>query len=81
MDDDVQKQLEEAAEEAFEGMRCYRCNTRTDRLITFLTEADIIQEFECLDCRQERVQEQVDKGLRPASDLLPENLPERRNPL
>lgn len=34
-----------------------------------------------MNCRQERVQKQVDEGRRPASDLLPENLPEARNPL
>jgi hypothetical protein len=45
------------------------------RTSTKMTEA-----FECLDCRQARVACQVADGLRPATDLDPENLPENRNP-
>jgi hypothetical protein len=71
----------EQLEDAIAHMVCYKCKTPTDRLIVFSTAAGIIQEYECIDCRQERVQAQVDKGLRPASDLLPENLPEVRNPM
>lgn len=77
MSDEVREQLEEVIEREF---RCYRCDEPTDRCITFRTAVGIIDAFECLSCRQERVQAQVDAGLRPASDLQPENLPERRNP-
>lgn len=73
--------VEEQLEAAVEGFRCYCCGTRTDRFIRFRTAVGIVEEFECIDCRQERVKRQVDEGLRPESDLLPENLPERRNPL
>lgn len=61
--------------------RCTDCGVETDRLILFATPVGRKRLFECLDCRRKRVQEQVDAGLRPASDLLPENLPEIRNPL
>ena len=63
-----------------ETHRCIDCNERTDRFILFYTPGGLVEAFECIDCRQKRVQRQVDAGLRPASDLLPENLPERRNP-
>lgn len=74
-------ELQAALEDATDKMRCYNCNEPTDRLIVFRTDIGIARKYECLDCRQIRVQRQVDEGLRPASDLLPENLPERRNPL
>ncbi len=73
-DDSLQKQLEEAVA----SMVCYKCDKPTDRFIRFHTLGGIIEDFECLECRQERVQAQVDAGIRPASDLLPENLPEHR---
>jgi hypothetical protein len=73
------KTLEEAIGEYInEHFKCYFCEKPTDRYITFNTVAGIIEAFECLDCRQLRVQAQVDAGLRPASDLNPENLPERK---
>lgn len=73
----IEEQLKAVIEEQF---RCINCNEPTDRYIMFRTAAGIINAFECLGCRQKRVQAQVDAGLRPASDLLPENLPEVRNP-
>lgn len=73
--------VEEQLRDAVRAMRCYNCKEPTDRLIVFRTAIGIVREYECLSCRQERVQAQVDAGLRPASDLLPENLPEVRNPL
>jgi hypothetical protein len=60
--------------------RCFNCGAETDRYITFRTAVGLVDAWECLACRQSRVQVQVDAGLRPASDLLPENLPEVRNP-
>lgn len=72
---ELEAQLTDLVETEF---RCYKCKKRTDRYIKFFTLAGIIHDFECLDCRQDRVQDQVDKGWRPASDLLPENLPENR---
>ena len=72
------KTIHEQLEDAISRMVCYKCDKPTDRFITFSTLGGIVQDFECLDCRQERVQAQVDAGLRPASDLLPENLPENR---
>lgn len=71
----IKAQLEEIIETQF---RCYNCNKPTDRFIKFRTALGIIEEFECLNCRYDRVKKQVDAGLRPATDLLPENLPERR---
>lgn len=72
--------LEEQLEEHLANQKCYKCDEPTDRFILFNTEAGRIEAYECLRCRQERVQAQVNAGLRPASDLLPENLPEVRNP-
>jgi len=77
MTEDVTEQLQDIIDREF---RCYKCDAPTDRYIKFYTVKGIIEAFECLDCRQARVQKQVDAGLRPASDLLLENLPERRNP-
>lgn len=71
----IEEQLKKIVEDTF---RCYNCRQPTDRYIKFRTAVGTISAFECLKCRQERVQEAVDKGLRPASDLLPENLPENR---
>lgn len=73
--------ITEQLEDVIDQMRCYNCKKPTDRFIVFNTTKGVIQEFECIDCRQQRVQKQVDEGRRPASDLLPENLPEERNPL
>ena len=70
--------LDEQLEAAVDRMRCYNCKEQTDRLIWFSMARGVVKAYECLDCRQERVQKQVDAGLRPASDLLPENLPENR---
>jgi cell division protein ZapA (FtsZ GTPase activity inhibitor) len=78
---EVSDEVREQLEAAVAAMRCYNCDTPTDRLIVFRTAIGIVEEYECLDCRQERVRRQVDEGLRPESDLLPENLPEVRNPL
>jgi hypothetical protein len=75
MDDDLREQIRKA----IEAMRCYNCGEPTDRYITFIVDGGIVNAFECVPCRQIRVQRQVDAGLRPASDLLPENLPENRN--
>jgi len=72
------KTVHEQLEDIISQMACYKCNKFTDRFIRFATLGGIIEDFECFDCRQERVQAQVDAGLRPASDLLPENLPEIR---
>lgn len=72
--------LEARLREVIDAQKCYNCGEPTDRYIKFRTQVGIVHDFECLDCRQKRVQAQVDAGLRPASDLLPENLPERRNP-
>jgi len=72
------KTVHEQLEDAISRMACYKCNKPTARFIRFATLGGIIEDFECLDCRQERVQAQVDAGLRPESDLLPENLPENR---
>lgn len=76
-DKSIEEQLEEIFDKEF---RCYNCGKPTDRYITFRTILGIVNDFECVECRQERVQKQVDAGLRPASDLEPENFPERRNP-
>lgn len=73
--DDITRQLEEIVKH----MKCYNCGTPTDRYITFMTTIGIVNDFECIDCRQRRVQRQVDEGLRPASDLLLKNLPERHH--
>lgn len=75
IDAEIQAQLEAILAE----QRCYKCDEQTDRFIRFHTLDGIIEDYECLKCRQERVQAQVDAGLRPASDLLPENLPENRD--
>lgn len=77
----VAKSVDEQLEDTVAQMKCYNCGAETDRFIRFMTAVGIVHEFECIDCRQERVKEQVEAGLRPASDLLPENLPEVRNPL
>lgn len=74
-DKTIEEQLAAVVAEQF---RCYNCDKPTDRYIKFITAAGIVEDFECLDCRQKRVQAQVDAGLRPASDLDPENLPENR---
>lgn len=63
-----------------EMMKCHNCKKPTTRFILFRTELGLVEEYECLECRQERVQRQVDAGLRPASDLEQENLPEVKNP-
>lgn len=70
--------VEQQLEEIVADWKCYNCGAPTDRYIKFRTVLGIISDFECLDCRQVRVQKQVDAGWRPASDLLPENLPENR---
>lgn len=73
---DLQEQIDALVAE----MKCYNCKAPTDRFILFNTIFGPIEAFECLDCRQSRVQAKVDAGLRPASDLEPESLPETRNP-
>ena len=75
------KNLQEQLEDIVSGMKCYNCEAPTDRYILFRTALGQIWAYECLNCRQERVQRQVDEGRRPASDLNLENLPEVRNPL
>ena len=57
---------------------CYKCATETERYIPFSVNGKLKHDYECLDCRRERVEEQVEAGLRPATDLLEVNLPENR---
>lgn len=77
MSDTIEEQL---AAFVKNEQKCYNCKKPTDRFIAFNTAVGVIEAYECLDCRQERVQRQVDEGRRPASDLNQENLPEVRNP-
>lgn len=74
MADTIDKQLEDESAK----QKCYKCGEPCDRLITFATLIGIVQDYECIDCRQARVKEQIELGLRPASDLDLENLPEKR---
>lgn len=57
---------------------CFFCEKETERTTMLSSSAGIHSVYECKDCRQDRVREQVRKGLRPASDLEEENFPENR---
>lgn len=58
---------------------CCDCKIVTGRQVTFFEYGvGIVQKYECLTCRQKRVEKQVEEGWRSPDMLLPENLPENR---